>query len=958
MKNIISIKGAREHNLKNIDLEIPRNKLVVITGLSGSGKSSLAFDTLYAEGQRRYVESLSSYARQFLGLMEKPDVDKIEGLSPAISIDQKSTSSNPRSTVGTITEIYDYLRLLYANIGEVYCSECGRKVTSQTISEIVSQILKEKRDSKLLILSPIVKGEKGEQRQILEKIKKDGFVRIRLNGVVINLDDKIEIDKNKKNNIEIVVDRINLDDPKSDSLRIRLNDSVEVATRHGKGVVSIYNTDTKGSPSTTLGVPSGEKTFSENFACASCGISIPEITPRSFSFNSPQGACPKCTGLGRMLEVDVKLAIPNQRLTIAEGAIRPWARSSVSNTSWHVRILEAVGKKYGFNTNIPIEKMKPEIVDIIMNGTGDEQYILKYKTASGRIQEYPVSYEGVVKNMQRRYKETDSDIARREIEKFMREKVCDLCHGKRLKKEILGVKVGDRSIDLVVEDNIEGLISFFQKLPSKLGDKQKEISKNIIKEINVRLRFLVDVGLGYITIDRSAYTLSGGEAQRIRLATQIGSGLTGVLYILDEPTIGLHQRDTKKLIKTLEDLRDLDNTVIIVEHDEQVMMASDYLIDIGPGAGEHGGKVVSCGTPEKVKKDKNSLTGKYLSGKLEIETPKKRRKGNGKFLEIIGATENNLKNIDVKIPLGEFVCVTGVSGSGKSSLVNDILAKRLSVEYHGSLQEPGKCKEIKGVSHLDKVINIDQSAIGRSPRSNPATYTGLFTVVRELFASTKEAKARGYNEGRFSFNVKGGRCENCRGDGMIKIEMHFLPDVYVTCDQCNGKRYTQEVLDIYYKDKNIADVLDLTIEDALKFFQNIPLLKTKLEILNKVGLGYMKLGQSATTLSGGEAQRVKLATELSRRATGKTLYILDEPTTGLHFDDTKRLLAVLQALVDKGNSILIIEHNLDVIKCSDWVIDLGPEGGNKGGEIVAEGTPEAVVKVKKSYTGEYLKKIL
>ncbi|MDD5731819.1 MAG: excinuclease ABC subunit UvrA [Patescibacteria group bacterium] len=961
MKNVINIKGAREHNLKNIDLEIPRNKLVVITGLSGSGKSSLAFDTLYAEGQRRYVESLSSYARQFLGLMEKPDVDKIEGLSPAISIDQKSTSSNPRSTVGTVTEIYDYLRLLYANVGEVHCPECDKMVTSQTIPEIVSQILKEKNPSassgqaipKLLILSPIVRGEKGEQKQILEKIKKDGFVRIRLNGVVISLDDKIEIDKNKKNNIEIVVDRITLlapsegGDPKSDSLRVRLSDSVEVALRHSKGVVSIYNTDTK-----------EEKIFSENFACPDCGISLPEISPRSFSFNSPQGACPKCTGLGRMLEVDAKLAIPNPRLTIAEGAIRPWARSSVSNTSWHVRILEAVGKKYGFNTNTPIEKLKPGMLDIIMNGTGDEQYNLKYRTASGRIAEYPVTYEGVIKNMQRRYKETDSDIARREIEKFMREKVCDLCHGKRLKKEILGVKVADRSIDMVVEDNVEGLIFFFQNLPNKLGEKHKEIAKNIIKEINARLRFLVDVGLGYITIDRSAYTLSGGEAQRIRLATQIGSGLTGVLYILDEPTIGLHQRDTKKLIKTLEDLRDLDNTLIVVEHDEQVMMAADHLIDIGPGAGEHGGRVISQGTPEQVKKDKNSLTGKYLSGKLEIETPNKRRKGSGKFLEIIGATENNLKNIDVKIPLGEFVCVTGVSGSGKSSLVNDILAKRLSVEYHGSLQEPGKCKEIKGVSHLDKVINIDQSAIGRSPRSNPATYTGLFTTVREIFSSTKEAKARGYGEGRFSFNVKGGRCEACRGDGVNKIEMHFLPDVYVTCDVCHGKRYTQEVLDIYYKDKNIADVLDLTIEDALKFFENIPLLKTKLEVLNKVGLGYMKLGQSATTLSGGEAQRVKLATELSRRATGKTLYILDEPTTGLHFDDTKRLLAVLQALVDKGNSILVIEHNLDVIKCSDWIIDLGPEGGNKGGEIVAEGTPEAVAKNKKSYTGEYLKKIL
>jgi len=947
MKNVIIIKGAREHNLKNIDLEIPRNKFVVITGLSGSGKSSLAFDTLYAEGQRRYVESLSSYARQFLGLMEKPDVDKIEGLSPAISIDQKSTSSNPRSTVGTITEIYDYLRLLFANIGDVHCPQCGKKVTSQSVSEIVSQILKEKEDSKILILAPVVRGEKGEQKQILSKVKKDGFARIRVNGTVLNLDDKLEIDKNKKNNIEIVVDRIVIDDSKDDSLRIRLSDSVEVSLRHSGGVVSIYNLDTE-----------EEKIFSENFACPDCGISLPEISPRLFSFNSPQGACPKCTGLGRTLEIDPKLAIPNHRLTIAEGAIRPWARSSVSNTSWHVRILEAVGKKYGFNVNTPIEKLKPSQIDIIMNGTGDEQYILKYRTSSGRIAEYPVTYEGVTKNLQRRYKETDSDLARKDIEKFMREKVCDQCNGKRLKKEVLGIRVGDRSIDMVVEDGVSELIKFFDKLPSSLDAKKKEISKNIVKEISARLQFLQDVGLGYITINRSAHTLSGGEAQRIRLATQIGSGLTGVLYILDEPTIGLHQRDTGKLIKTLEDLRNLDNTLIVVEHDEQVMMASDYLIDIGPGAGEHGGKVVSQGTPDQVKKDKNSLTGKYLSGKAEIETPNKRRKGNGKKLEIIKAEENNLKNIDVKIPLGMFVCVTGVSGSGKSSLINDILAKRLSVEYHNSMQEPGKCKEIKGIENLDKIINIDQSAIGRSPRSNPATYTGLFTVVRDLFASTKEAKARGYSEGRFSFNVKGGRCEACKGDGVNKIEMHFLPDVYVTCDVCHGKRYTQEVLDIYYKDKNIADVLDMTIEDALKFFENIPQLKTKLEVLNKVGLGYMRLGQSATTLSGGEAQRVKLATELSRRATGKTLYILDEPTTGLHFDDTKRLLGVLQALVDKGNSVLVIEHNLDVIKCADHILDLGPEGGDKGGEIVAEGTPEEVAKVKGSYTGEYLKKIL
>ena len=947
MKNVISIKGAREHNLKNIDLEIPRNKFVVITGLSGSGKSSLAFDTLYAEGQRRYVESLSSYARQFLGLMEKPDVDKIEGLSPAISIDQKSTSSNPRSTVGTITEIYDYLRLLFANIGEVHCPECGKLVSSQTVPEIVSQILKEKKDSKILILSPIVRGDKGEQKQIMERVRKDGFARIRLNGTVINLDDKIEIDKNKKNNIEIVVDRIVLEDGDSNSLRVRLSDSVELALKNSKGLVSIANLDT-----------GEEKIFSENFACPDCGISLPEISPRIFSFNAPQGACPKCTGLGRTLEVDPELVFPNPRLTIAEGAIRPWSKTVSNGTGWYVKIMETVGKKYGFNVNTPIGKFDEKVLNIILNGTGDEKYISKYRTASGKIQEYSMQYEGVMNNLKRRFKETDSELARKEIEKFMRDKICPECDGKRLKKEILGVMVGGRSIDQVVNDNVDGLMVFFEKLPDVLDKKKKEISKQIIKEILARLSFLKDVGLSYITIDRSANTLSGGEAQRIRLATQIGSGLTGVLYILDEPTIGLHQKDTDRLIKTLLNLRDLDNTVIVVEHDDQVMLASDYLIDIGPGAGERGGHVVAQGTPSEVKKNKDSLTGKYLSGKMEIEIPSKRRKGNGKNLEIIGAEENNLKNINVKIPLGMFVCVTGVSGSGKSSLVNDILAKRLSAEYHNSTQEPGKCKEIKGTENLDKIINIDQTAIGRSPRSNPATYTGIFTTVREIFASTKEAKARGYNEGRFSFNVKGGRCEACKGDGMNKIEMHFLPDVYVTCEVCGGKRYTQEVLDIYYKDKNIADVLDMTIEDALKFFENIPLLKQKLKTLNEVGLGYMKLGQSATTLSGGEAQRVKLATELSRRATGKTLYILDEPTTGLHFDDTKKLLKVLQALVDKGNSILVIEHNLDVIKCADWIIDLGPEGGNSGGMLVAQGKPEDVMKTKGSHTGEWLKGVL
>lgn len=947
MKEKIFIKGAREHNLKNIDIDIPKNKLVVITGLSGSGKSSLAFDTLYAEGQRRYVESLSSYARQFLGLMEKPDVDMIEGLSPAISIDQKSTSSNPRSTVGTITEIYDYLRLLFANIGEVHCPLCGKPIQSQSATEIVNQILKKKEGAKLLILAPMVQGEKGEHRQVIEKIRKAGFIRIRLDGVVLNLDDSIEIDKNKKHTIEIVVDRVVLEDKKSKDTRIRLVDSVEASLNQSKGVVKVFDLDTK-----------EENIYSENFACPECGISIPEVSPRMFSFNSPYGACPKCTGLGRTLEVDPKLVIPNPRLTIAEGAIRPWVRTSSSGGGWYGMILEAVGKKYKFDLNTAFEKLSQKAQEIIMRGTGEEKFVLKYKTASGRVQEYPVQYEGVIKNLERRYKETESDISRSEIEKYMREKICPECDGKRLKKEVLGIKVSGRSIDQVTGDTVENLIGFFDSLQDGLSEKQKEISKQIIKEIRARLVFLNNVGLSYITIARSAATLSGGEAQRIRLATQIGSGLTGVLYILDEPTIGLHQRDTNRLIKTLKELRDLGNTVIVVEHDEQVMEDSDWLIDIGPGAGERGGKVIASGTPSEVKNNKNSLTGGYLSGKLKIDLPKKRRKGNGKFLEVIGASENNLKNINVKIPLGVLVSVTGVSGSGKSTLVNEILAKSLSSEYHGSKQEAGKHKEIKGVGNLDKVINIDQSPIGRSPRSNPATYTGIFTLIREIFAGLPESKARGYSEGRFSFNVKGGRCEACKGDGVNKIEMHFLPDVYVSCDVCGGKRYNSEVLDIHYKEKNIADILDMTIEEALVFFKNIPSLKQKLTVLNEVGIGYMKLGQSATTLSGGEAQRVKLATELSRRATGKTLYILDEPTTGLHFDDTKRLLNVLQALVDKGNSILVIEHNLDVVKSSDWVIDLGPEGGDKGGEVVAEGTPEDVVKVKKSYTGGYLSKIL
>ncbi len=937
----IKIKGARENNLKNIDLEIPRDKLVVITGLSGSGKSSLAFDTIYAEGQRRYVESLSSYARQFLGVMQKPDVDYIEGLSPAISIDQKSASRNPRSTVGTITEIYDYMRLLFARAGIPHCPNCGKPVTGQTASEITEQIIKDSKNTrKIAILSPLVIDKKGEHRHVFEQIQKAGFIRIRFDGIIMDLNEaeKIEIDKQKKHNIDVVLDRLIIEAKGIDnSNRKRLFDSVEKALDFGNGRIIVYDFESK-----------NEQSFSENFACIDCGISLSEIAPRSFSFNSPHGACPNCHGLGYTQEIEPRLVMPNPRLSIAEGAIRPWSRST-SHATWYFSIMEKAVSSHQVDINKPVKDLSKEDLKIVFYGTGSETF---------NVRGYLTTYEGVVPNLERRYRETDSDYVRKEIQKYMVTRVCPKCHGARLKEEVLAIKIFDKNIIEVSRLNIEQSYNFFNSLYSKLNKTQKQISKQIIKEIKERLKFLIDVGLPYLTIDRNATTLSGGEAQRIRLATQIGSGLMGVIYILDEPSIGLHQKDNAKLIKTLKKLRDLGNSVIVVEHDEETIRKADHLIDVGPGAGENGGKIICQGTPDKLMKSNNSMTADYLSGRKRIEIPKIRRLGSGEELKIIGASENNLKNIDVTIFLNKFVCITGVSGSGKSSLVNDVLAKTLSKEYHRADTVPGKHKEIIGKEKLNKVINIDQSPIGKSPRSNPATYVGVFTAIRELFASTEEAKMRGYGAGRFSFNVKGGRCEKCRGDGTLKIEMHFLPNIYITCEECKGRRYNKEALEINYKEKNIADILEMTVNEATKFFEYIPAIYTKLRVLEEVGLGYIKLGQPATTLSGGEAQRIKLATELSRRSTGKTLYILDEPTTGLHFDDVKKLLKVLNSLVDKGNTVLIIEHNLDVIKSSDYVIDLGPEGGDEGGEVVAVGTPEEIAKNKKSYTGQYLKKIL
>jgi excinuclease ABC subunit A len=936
MSGTISIRGAREHNLKDISLDIPREKLVVITGLSGSGKSSLAFDTIYAEGQRRYVESLSAYARQFLGLMEKPDVDQIDGLSPAISIDQKSTSRNPRSTVATVTEIYDYLRLLFARIGIPHCPVCGKPVTRQTSQNVITQITSAGKGARLMILSPIVIDKKGQFEHVPDQYIKAGYARARVDGVVYALDEFPTLDRNYKHNIEIVVDRL-VNDEES---RSRLAQSVEQAFDISGGLLTVNNADTN-----------NDSYYSLKYACVDHpDVAIPELEPRTFSFNSPHGACPVCTGLGSRLEVDPDLVIPNGRLTIAEGAIRPYNRINMDN--WYIKKLQALADRYGFSLHVPTSELSKEHLERILYGTGNETF--RVGLGMGRF--FSTTYEGVIPNLERRHKETESDFIRRDIEKYMQERPCHACHGRRLKPEVLAITVAGSSITDICELDIDKALDFFKGL--KLNASESSIAKQILKEINARLQFLQDVGLNYLTLARGATSLSGGEAQRIRLATQIGSGLQGVLYVLDEPSIGLHQKDNKRLLGTLEKLRDLGNTVLVVEHDEETIRSADHLVDIGPGAGIHGGEVVATGSPKEVSKVKGSITAQYLNGERTIAKPDKRRSGNGNKLVIKGARENNLKSINVDIPLGKMVVVSGVSGSGKSSLINDILAKELSARLMRAQTVPGRHDDIEGIKLLDKAIVIDQSPIGRTPRSNPATYTGVFTPIRELFSQMPEAKLRGYGPGRFSFNVKGGRCENCSGDGVIKIEMHFLPDVYVPCEVCQGKRYNREALEIHYKGKTISDVLDMTCEQALEFFENIPSIARKLQTLVDVGLGYITLGQPATTLSGGEAQRIKLASELSRRPTGRTLYILDEPTTGLHMADVDKLLHVLHALVDTGNSMIIIEHNLDVIKAADHIIDMGPDGGEAGGQIVAEGTPEQVAKNKGSYTGQFLQKVL
>jgi excinuclease ABC subunit A len=999
--NIIKIKGARVHNLKNVSLGIPRDKFVVITGLSGSGKSSLAFDTIYAEGQRRYVESLSSYARQFLGLMDKPDVDQIDGLSPAISIDQKSVSHNPRSTVGTVTEIYDYLRLLYSRAGIPHCPKCGQVVEKQTVGQILDRLAVDLKDKEIVILAPIIRDKKGEHKKVFEEARKSGFQQVRVDSTLMSIDEAedMDLDKQKKHTVDVLVDQLDVSQVNTSKASgandsSRLYESLEVALDLGDGLVTIVTTQNYADDTRTDAEASqrksalslresakrdaGEFVFSQHFACASCSIDLEELEPRNFSFNSPHGACPECTGLGNKQEIDPDLILPNKKLTIAEGAVRPWSRSS-SGMTWQMRILEKAAKENGFSIHSAIKELTKKQIELILYGAQGKKLKVGYDSDSFSG-ELSTEWEGVIPNLMRRYRESDSDYVQREIERYMRQKKCPKCQGRRLRDEPLAVTVAGLSIDQVVNKSIAKACDFFELISQKpsniktkkhknkktqdddcwepLTERQYSIAKQIIKEINNRLKFLLNVGLTYLTLDRSAHTLSGGEAQRIRLATQIGSSLVGVVYILDEPSIGLHQRDNQRLISTLKKLKDLGNTVLVVEHDEETILAADYVIDIGPGAGEHGGEVVAAGTPSFIRQHKNSLTGKYLSNQLDIAVPEKFRKGNGKKLTIKAAEEHNLKKVDVEIPLGKFVCITGVSGSGKSTLMTEILSKALAAHFFRAKDLPGKHKEIQGLEHIDKVITIDQSPIGRTPRSNPATYTGVFTPIRELFTQVPEARMRGYKAGRFSFNVKGGRCEACQGDGLVKIEMHFLPDVYVECDECHGRRYNKEALEIHWNGKNIADVLEKTVDKAMNFFSSLPNVHDKLKTLHDVGLGYIKLGQSATTLSGGEAQRIKLATELSRRSTGKTLYILDEPTTGLHFEDVKRLLNVLNQLVDKSNSVLVIEHNLDVIKSADWVIDLGPDGGDAGGEVVASGTPKDVAKIKASHTGQFLKKAL
>ena len=937
MEQFIRIKGARAHNLKNINVDIPRDKLVVVTGLSGSGKSSLAFDTVYAEGQRRYVESLSSYARQFLGQMDKPDVDNIDGLSPAISIDQKTTSHNPRSTVGTVTEIYDYLRLLFARAGRPHCPKCGKPITQQTVDQMVDQIKELPERTKLLIMAQVVRGKKGEHRKILDHIRHEGYVRVRIDGEIYDIGDEIKLEKNKKHTIEVVIDRLVV----REGMDQRLADSLETALKLGDGVVYVQIVD-------------GELLmFSENFACVDCGISLPEITPRMFSFNSPYGACPVCMGLGSHMEFDEELVVPDPTLSIGKGAFAPLSKNP---HSYGMCVITAVLQKYGYTVDKPWNEIDKKIRKILLHGAGSEKFQFQYTNMFGERKDYHVEFEGVLPMLSRRYHETDSDEMRESYENYMTEIPCSACHGARLKPETLSVLVGGRNIHEVTAMNIREADEFFAKL--ELTPREAKIARQILKEIHARLKFLLDVGLEYLTLSRAAGTLSGGEAQRIRLATQIGSGLQGVLYVLDEPSIGLHQRDNNRLLETLKHLRDLGNTLLVVEHDEDTMYAADHIIDIGPGAGEHGGRVVAQGTAQEIMQVPESVTGQYLSRRKFIPVPAKRRPGNGKFLEIVGAAENNLKNINVRFPLGTLTLVTGVSGSGKSTLVNEILYKGIASRLYHAKGKPGRHKKIKGLEHIDKIIDIDQQPIGRTPRSNPATYTGVFDAIRELFSQTAESKMRGYKAGRFSFNVKGGRCEACKGDGILKIEMHFLPDVYVPCEVCKGARYNRETLEVRYKGKTIADVLDMTIEEALAFFANVPRIARKLQVIQDVGLGYIRLGQPATTLSGGEAQRVKLATELSRRSTGKTLYILDEPTTGLHTADIHKLLGILQRLVDGGDTVVVIEHNLDVIKTADHIIDLGPEGGDKGGTIVAVGRPEDIVKVPESYTGKFLKPLL